>query len=131
MMRRRTLSFLLVTLIAAAACGGGDDAGRPRAPRTAAQADSAGRYAPVDPVVTPAESARAQRAVQRHADSVRDAVLRASGGERERTRRAAPTREASVEERYRDCMEQAEVAEEPVRARLAAACANIRNQPQR
>jgi hypothetical protein len=128
---RRHVSFLLMTLLAAAACGGGDEDGRPKGQRTGAEADADGAYtSPEGPVVTPAESAQAHRDVQRHADSVRDAVVRASGGEPERSRRA-PRAATSVEGRYRACMRQAEVSEEPVRARLIAACGNIRNQPER
>ena len=128
---RRHLSFLLMTLLAAAACGGGDEDGRPKGQRTGAEADADGAYTPPDgPVVTPAESAQAHRDVQRHADSVRDAVIRASGGEPERSRRA-PRTATSVEGRYRECMRLAEVADEPVRARLVAACANLRNLPER
>jgi hypothetical protein len=128
---RRRLSFLLTMLLAAAACGGGDEDGRPKGQRTAAEADADGAYAtPDEPVVTPAESAQAHRDVQRHADSVRDAVLRASGGETEPPRRPPPA-DNSVAARHRMCMEQAAAADEPVRTRLREACANIRNQPER
>lgn len=126
----RSRSILpLLALLAAAACGGGDDAERPDGPRTGAEADSAGMYGlPAEPRVTPAESASAARAVQAHADSVRAAVLEQSGGGDEAARARQPRVDNSVEGRYRACMQQAQSAEEPMRARLVAACERIRVQ---
>lgn len=128
-MRRLSVPILVLSL-SVLACGGGDE-DRPRGQRTGAQADSAGMMGmPGEERVTPEESASAAREVQRHADSVRDAVRRASGPAEEE-RASAPARAASVRERYEACMAQARAGEAEVRPRLEAACANIRNQPDR
>lgn len=128
----RRLSFpILVLSLAVLACGGGDEE-RPRGQRTGAQADSAGMMGmPGEERVTPEESASAAREVQRHADSVRDAVRRASGGPAEEESAPTPAREPSVRERYEACMAQARAGEAEVRSRLEQACENIRNQPDR
>jgi hypothetical protein len=126
---RRTIPTILLLSLFALGCGGDDE--RPRGQRTGAQADSAGMMGmPGEEMVTPEESASAARDVQRHADSVRDAVRRASGPAEEE-RASAPARAASVRERYEACMAQARAAEAEARPRLEAACANIRNQPDR
>jgi hypothetical protein len=128
-MRSRTLCILLLPLFAAA-CGGDED--RPAGQRTGAQADSAGMMGmPGEEMYTPEESAQAAHDVQRHTDSMRAAVLKASGGEPAAEDVPAPPPVLSVKERYEACIRQANAADEPVRARLAQACANIRNQPPR
>lgn len=131
-MNRTPLRILLVAL---ALAGCADDAAeeRPAGQRTGARADSAAVVAaPEPPRVTPAESARAARAVQSHSDSIRRAA-EAEAGVRRDERAPAPRPRAgnSREERYRACAAQAEAAPEEVRARLQRACENIRNQPER
>ena len=120
--------FLLAMLLAAAAACGGDgqpEAGGARSGESSLPGD--------EPYVSPRDSAAAAEAVQRRTDSLRDSVLRASGGEPERPRRRPRSagRSLSVEERYRACVQQVERVEEPARTRLLAACANIRNQPEK
>lgn len=123
MTRIRLAPVLLAGLLAACA---GDAHPEP------AEETSAGRYVipGEEAYVSPEDSAAAESALQRHADSVRAAVLRAEGGALEAPPPAAPP---SVEERYRACMEQVRQVrdvDDAVRARLAAACEAIRNPPE-
>lgn len=125
-MRRFAIVLLAFAL---AACRDREEA--PGAQRTGGGADSAGIVQPPEPRVTPAESARAARAVQRHVDSMRAAVLRESGlPPDEPRRRRAPRVDNSPRARYESCMAQAQQSDEPVRSRLVAACENIRRQPE-
>lgn len=126
MTRRQSVPIFLLSLFALA-CGG-DDEERPAGQRTGAQADSAGMMGiPGEPMVTPEESATAAREVQAHADSIREAVRRASGADEADV--PVPPRELSKRERYERCMEQARAADGEARTRLEQACANSRNQP--
>jgi hypothetical protein len=121
---RRLTAVLLLSMFAAACTGdGGDDDG----PRTGAAEDSTGMTAD-GPVVTPAESAAAARTIQRHADSVRREVMRASGVPAEHGERTPLPRDLPKDS-YESCLRQARDAEEPVKSRLEQICANLRDQP--
>lgn len=115
--------FLLMALATAAAGCRGEPAEE--------EQGSAGFVLPgEEPYVSPEDSARAAEDAQARSDAVRDSLRRATGEEAEEDAPppSAPAAGESPEARYAACMAQANGAEAEVRARLQAACENIRNQ---
>jgi hypothetical protein len=120
---------IVVLALALAACGDrGEEAEEAdSAEHGVLESDSAWTVDAPEPRLTPAESARAVRAIQRHSDSVRDAVRREAGlPVNEAPRRPSPPVDDSPEARYASCMEQALQLEAPMRDRIVAACERSR-----
>lgn len=114
--------LLLASLVVAAGCKGDEPE---------EEQGSAGFVLPGEEAyVSPEDSARAAEDIQARSDALRDSLRRAAGDRREEedARPAAASAE-STEARYTACMAQANQAEAEMRARLTAACENIRAQP--
>jgi hypothetical protein len=123
---------IVVLALALAACGDrGEEAEEAdSAEHGVLESDSAWTVDAPEPRLTPAESARAVRAIQRHSDSVRDAVRREAvpPGEEAPRRRPSPPVDDSPRARYESCLEQARQLEAPMRERIIAACERSRPQ---
>jgi len=114
---RLRIAVLLLSLSAVACTKEGDGAD--------GAVDSAGMMAG-EPMVTPAESAAAARAVQQHADSIHREVMKASGLPSE-SGEPAPRPANPPTDLYESCIRQARSAEARVRERLEQACATLRS----